>query len=222
MSTPDSTRPVNNDFWHSLFTADSIAVIGANLTIGSWGFDAMRAILDSARAKAGRQVYAVNPNISEIMGVTAYSSVLNIPGPVELAIIIVRASIVPDVLRQCVQKGVKAAVIVSAGFGEVDEDGARLEAELVAIARKGGMHFMGPNCVGHADMHSRLASAGIAGRITPGPIALLSQSGTLGASIIQTAANRGIGLSKLISTGNEADLHLEDYLEWRKSFLLYD
>jgi acetyltransferase len=214
MSTPDSTILVNKDYWDTLFNADSIAVIGAKDTIGSWGLDAMRAALGSAKANGRRRVYAVNPNLREVLGGKSYSSVLDITTPVELAIIVVPADIVPSVMRQCVQKGVKAAVIVSAGFAEVDEDGARLQTEVVDIARKGGLRFVGPNCTGHADMHTRLDSAGVVGRIPAGPMALVSQSGMLGASIMQTAANRGIGLSKLVSTGNEADLHLEDYLEY--------
>jgi acetyltransferase len=204
----------NNSFWRALFDADSIAVIGAKGAIGSWGHDAMRASLESARAKAGRQVYAVNPNEAEVLGVKSYHSVLDIPGPVELAIIVVPAPAVPQVLRQCAEKKVKAAVIISAGFAEVDSNGARLQAEVVSIARAGGIHFVGPNCIGHADMYSRVASAALASMIPSGPMALLSQSGTLGASIMQIAASRGIGLSKFISTGNEVDLHLEDYLEY--------
>jgi len=214
MSASNSPGLSKNSFWHSLFAADSIAVIGAKNVIGSWGFDAMRASLESARAKAGRQVYAVNPNEAEVLGVHSYKSVLDIPGPVELAIIVVPAPVVNQVLRQCKEKKVKAAVIISAGFAESDGDGARLEAELVTIAREAGMHFVGPNCNGHADMYSRVASVGFAGMIPAGPMALLSQSGTLGASIMQIAASRGIGLSKFVGTGNEADLHLEDYLEY--------
>lgn len=174
----------------------------------------MRAVIDSARARKGREAYAVNPNETEVQGQPAYDTVLDIPGPVELAIIVVPAAVVPPVMRQCVQKGVRAAVIISAGFAETDDEGRKLQAEVVEIAAAGGIHFVGPNCVGHADVHNRLASAGMAGRIVPGPLALLSQSGTLGASIMQTAMNRGIGISKLVSTGNEADLHLEDYLEY--------
>jgi acyl-CoA synthetase (NDP forming) len=156
----------------------------------------------------------VNPTLREIMGLTSYATILDIPGEVELAIIVVRAEIVPDVLRQCVQKKVKAGVIISAGFAEVDEAGARLQAELVKIARQGGMHFVGPNCVGHADGNTRVASAGVAGRTRPGPMGLIAQSGTLGSSIAMMASHNGIGISKFVSTGNEADLHFEDYLEF--------
>ncbi len=207
-------KPLDASFWRSLFAADSIAVIGAKDVIGSWGYDALKAAQDSTKAKAGRRVYAVNPNADNVLGVTAYDSILDIPDPVELAIIVVPAPVVSMVLGQCVQKKVKAAVIVSAGFGEVDEEGEKLEAELTEIAGRGGIRFIGPNCIGHADMHSRVHSAHVAGRAYAGPVALLSQSGTLGASIMQVASGMGIGLSKFVSTGNEASLHLEDYLEY--------
>ena len=213
MTASDSAGLSRNSFWRSLFAADSIAVIGAKDVVGSWGFDALKSAIASTNG-VRRQVYAVNPGIKEVLGLTSYGTILDIPGTVELAIIVVPAGIVPSVLRQCAQKKVKAAVIVSAGFAEVGEDGAELEGEIVEIARQGGIRFIGPNCIGHADMYSRLASAAVAGRIKPGPMALLSQSGTLGASIMQTAAGMGIGLSKFVSTGNEADLHLEDYLEY--------
>jgi acyl-CoA synthetase (NDP forming) len=214
MNKSRSPLSVDSNFWQALFGADAIAVIGAKNTVGSWGYDAMQASIESAKAKKGRQVYAVNPNEAEVLGVKSYKSVLDIPGPVALAIIVVPAAIVPQVFRQCAQKGVKAAVIISAGFAEVDTDGAKLQAELLAIARETGLHFVGPNCNGHADMYSRVASLGFASGVPAGPMALLSQSGTLGASIMQIVANRGIGLSKVVSTGNEADMHLEDYLTY--------
>jgi acyl-CoA synthetase (NDP forming) len=208
-STPD-----NNSFWHSLFAADSIAVIGAKDAVGTWGQDAMKAALESAKVKASRKVYPVNPREEEVMGLKAYKSALDIPDPVELAIIVVPAAAAPQVFRDCAQKKVKAAVVISAGFAEADDDGKKLEAEIKAIAKEGGMRFTGPNCNGHADMHTRVSSVGFAGMIPAGPLALLSQSGTLGASIMQMAADRGIGISKFVATGNEADLRMEDFLEY--------
>ncbi len=214
MKILSSSGHKDSSFWHALFDADSIAVIGAKSALGSWGYDAMRASIDSAGAKAGRQVYAVNPNESEVLGVKSYKSVLDIPGPVELAIIVVPAPAAPQVFRQCAEKKVKAAVVITAGFAEADTVGAKLEAEILATARESGMHFTGPNCVGHADIHAHIASVSFAGKIPAGNLALLSQSGTLGASILQIAANRGIGFSKFVSTGNEADLRLEDFVEY--------
>jgi acetyltransferase len=212
MNAASSPLAEDGGFWQALFAADSIAVIGARNALGSWGGDAMKAAIDSAGARAGRRAYAVNPNEAEVLGVKAYKTILDIPDPVVLAIIVVPAPVVPQVFRQCAEKRVRAAVIISAGFAEAD--GAGLQAEVLAVAREAGIHFVGPNCNGHADMYSRVASLGFASRMPAGPMSLLSQSGTLGASIMQTATGRGIGLSKVVSTGNEADLHLEDYLEY--------
>lgn len=214
MNTKDASPVKDNSFWHAFFDADSIAVIGAKKTPGTWGNDAIRAALESVKAKASRHVYAINPNEAEVMGLKTYKSILDIPGPVELAIIVVPAEIVPQVFRQCAEKKVKAAVIISAGFAEVDDQGVRLQAEVNAIAKEAGIRFTGPNCNGHADFYSHVASVGFADRIPAGPMALLSQSGTLSISIMQNAAGRGVGISKFVSTGNEADLRLEDYLEY--------
>ena len=204
----------NGTFWKALFSPDAIAVIGANETLGSWGSDAMKAAIAATRAEPTRRAYAVNPNQQHILGVTAYPTILDVPDKIDLAVIVVRASLVPDVMRQCVQKGVKSAVVISAGFGETDEAGTQLEKEVVQIARSGAIRMVGPNCIGHADLYARVSSLGVVGRTRPGPMALLGQSGTVSSSIIGAAAAMGIGLSKFVSTGNEADLHFEDYLEY--------
>jgi acyl-CoA synthetase (NDP forming) len=214
MSNNNPGETLDAVFWHALFKADSIAVIGAKNTAGTWGHNIIKAAMESVKAKAERRVYPVNPNIPEVQGIRSYTSVLDIPGPVELAIVVVPAPSVPQVFRECAEKKIKAAVIITAGFSEVDEDGARLQADILSIARQAGMHFTGPNCNGHADLHSRVGSVSYAIAMPAGPLALLSQSGTLGITIMLTAVNRGIGLSKFVSTGNEADLHLEDYLEY--------
>ncbi len=214
MNSKNTNERKADDFWRYLFDANSIAVIGAKAAMGTWGYDAIRAAVESAKAKTGRQVYAVNPNEAEVLGLKTYKSIVDIPNPVELAVIVVPAAIVPQIFRQCADKGVKTAVIISAGFAEVDADGAKLQAEVKQIAQEGGIRFTGPNCNGHADFYTHIASIGVADRIPAGPMSLLSQSGTLGLSILQMAAGRGIGFSKFVSTGNEADLRLEDFLEY--------
>jgi acyl-CoA synthetase (NDP forming) len=209
-----STSISHNNHWHSLFNPGSIAVIGANETVGSWGSDAIKAALAVVKADPTRRAYPVNPNQKQIFGATSYNNVLAIPDPVDLAIIAVRADLVPGVMQQCVQKGVKAAVIISAGVGEVDEAGAKLEAEVVCVANHGGIRFIGPNCIGHANVHIGVSCLGMAEWLKPGPMALVSQSGTMSASIMRGMMSRGIGISKFASTGNEADLRLVDYLEY--------
>jgi len=198
------------DHWKCLFAPHSVAVVGASNTPGSWGYGIMRHLIASAK----RKVYPVNPTTTEVLGIPVYDTMANIPGLVDLAVIAVSAHQVPQVMRQCVQKGVKTAVIVSGGFAESGEQGSKLEAEVVKIARQGGIRFIGPNSMGHADTSSELSILAWTGEIAPGPVALISQSGNYGHRIIHNGMSFGIGFSKFISTGNEADLRLEDYLEY--------
>ena len=198
------------DHWQYLFAPDSVAVIGATNIPGTWGFGIMRHLLESVN----RKIYPVNPTVSEVLGIATYDSVVDIPSPVDLAVIVVPASQVPVVLRECVQKGVRTAVIISAGFAETGRQGYELENELVEIARQGGIRFAGPNCLGYADTSSRLCALAWAEKIPAGPVGVISQSGNYGELIMHTGMASGIGFSKFISTGNEADLHLEDYLDY--------
>ena len=115
-------------FWGALFSPDSIAVIGANETLGSWGSDAIKAAIAASMAEPRRRAYAVNPNQKEILGRLSYQTITSIPDKVDLAIVVVRSSLVPDVMRQCVQKGVKAAVIISAGFADTACNRVRLSS----------------------------------------------------------------------------------------------
>jgi acyl-CoA synthetase (NDP forming) len=165
-------------------------------------------------AGAKRKIYPVNLTAAEVLGIKAYGSVIDIPGSIDLAVIAVSARQVPAVIGECVGKGVKTAVIISGGFAETGEPGGKLEADVVNVARQGGMRFVGPNSMGHADTSSRLSTLAWAEEIIAGPVALISQSGNMGHRIIHNGMGSGIGFSKCISTGNEADLHLEDYLEY--------
>ena len=165
-------------------------------------------------ASAKRKIYAVNPTVSEVLGIATYDSVVNIPGAIDLAVIVVSAPRAPMIMQQCVQKGVKAVVVISGGFAETGEQGKKLEAELVKIARQGGIRFIGPNSMGHADTSSEFSILAWTEEIAPGPVALISQSGNYGHRIIRAGMSSGFGFSKFVSTGNEADLRLEDYLEY--------
>jgi acyl-CoA synthetase (NDP forming) len=165
-------------------------------------------------ARAKRKIYPVNLTAAEVLGIKAYDSVVNVPGSIDLAVIAVSARQVPEVIGQCVTKGVKAAVIISGGFAEIGEQGGKLEADVVKVARQGGLRFVGPNSMGHADTSSQLSTFAWTGKIAPGPVALISQSGNMGHRIIRSGLGLGVGFSKCVSTGNEADLRLEDYLEY--------
>jgi acyl-CoA synthetase (NDP forming) len=199
--------PVN---WQNLFSPASIAVIGASNSLGSWGFTIMHGL---SQAKKQR-VYPVNPKASEVLGVKAYPGIAQVPEVVDLAVIAVSAPLVSGVLRECISKGIKTALVISAGFGETGAEGQKMEAELVEIAAQGGLRFVGPNSMGHANTGSQLSTFGRIGEPPPGPVALLSQSGSMTLNIVRHAMEYGISFSKFVSTGNEASIHLEDYLEY--------
>jgi acyl-CoA synthetase (NDP forming) len=204
------TTRIPTESWRYLFSPAAIAVIGASNTPGSWGNNAMKGLMNVP----GRRIYPVNPNSPEVVGKKAYPGVVDIPDTIDLAVIVVAEKLVPNVMRQCVTKGVKSAIIITSGFGEMGEEGRRLEKEVADIARQGGIHFIGPNSMGHADTRTQLSTYGEYGEITQGNVALLSQSGSTCLKIVRVLVEAGIGLSKYISTGNEADIIMEDYLEY--------
>ncbi|MFC1906766.1 acetate--CoA ligase family protein [Chloroflexota bacterium] len=209
MNSNNGINSSNNSFWQNLFAPNSVALIGASNTPGTWGFNIMWRLLASER-----RIYPVNPNVSEVMGKPAYRRLKDIPDSIDLAVIVVRASLVSAVLQECTQKGVNAAVVISSGFSETGEDGIKLEAEMVETARRGGIRIIGPNTMGHVDTSSNVSTLAWTKEIPPGPVGLIAQSGNLGNRIVLQGINLGIGFSKFICSGNEADLHFEDYLEY--------
>jgi acyl-CoA synthetase (NDP forming) len=208
--TLNNSIPGPPDFWRHLFSPSSVAVIGASNTPGSWGNNALKGVLVAGNKK----VYPVNPNSPEILGIKAYRSVTEIPDAVDIAVIVVPEKLVPGVLRECVSKSIRAAIIITSGFAETGEQGRKLEAELVDISRRGGIRFIGPNSMGHADTGSRMSTFGQTGEMKPGPVAVLSQSGSTCMKIVRALGELGVGCSKYVSTGNEASLYIEDYLEF--------
>jgi acetyltransferase len=194
-----------------LFSPGSVAVIGASNNPGSWGYGIMQSLFNFP----GKRIYPVNPSFTDVLGFKAYATISDVPGPVDLAVIVVAAVRVPDILRECVTSGVKTAVIISAGFAETNNEGSKLENEIIEIARQGDICFVGPNTMGHADSNSQVSTFNwTRGEILRGPVALLSQSGNMCMRIIRYGNDTGIGFSKFVSTGNEANLRLEDYLEF--------
>ena len=198
------------EFFKYLFDSDSVAVIGASNTPGTWGFGVMNTLFSSSKK---RKIWPVTKSASEVLGIKAYRSIIEVPEEVDFAVISVPASEVPGVMRQCVEKEVNSALIISGGLAESGEDGARIEEKVVQIARLGGLRFIGPNSMGHADTSSDFSTLAWLREIKKGPIGFISQSGTYGERLVNTALAAGLGFSKFISSGNEADLHLEDYLE---------
>ncbi|MEM2587486.1 MAG: acetate--CoA ligase family protein, partial [Candidatus Bathyarchaeia archaeon] len=158
-------------------------------------------------------IYPINPNADEILGLKCYGSVKDVPGEVDLAVIVVPAKVVPSVLEDCGVRGVRGVVVISAGFGETGSEGARLEREIVSICRRYGMRMQGPNCLGIISVQNRVNASFAPVMPPPGNIAFISQSGALGSAILSWAIRNEIGFTKFISLGNEADLNATDFIE---------
>ena len=197
-----------------IFYPAGLALVGASGTPGKFGAIVMEGIL-----RMGYQpLYPVNPREKEIFGLTAYPSVTAIPGPVDLAIILLPAPAVRQTVIECVRKGVAGAVIFSAGFGERGEEGRRLQEEIVRIARQGGMRLIGPNCLGYYCPASKITSFPkvLMEKVEApcGPVGAVSQSGSFLDNLTIIGAAKGLGFSKLVSSGNESDLTAMDFLEY--------
>ena len=193
-----------------IFKPESIAVIGASNNPAKWGFRMLNRPLSTGYRGT---IYAVNPREDKINNLPVYRSVLDIPGAVDLAVITVPAPQVPGIMKECVRKGVKGAVLITAGFAEVGREGKILEDEVVRAAQEGGIRFVGPNGMGIWSAAGRLNLSFDQAPLS-GPIAFVSQSGTFGGSLSEIAGTKGYGLSKFISIGNQADLAAADYLEY--------
>ncbi len=196
----------------SIFEPESIAVIGASNNETKWGGRLLKNILSGFSGP----VYPVNPNEKVVQGVTSYPSVMDIPGDVGMAVIAVPAQFVLSIVEECGKKGVKGLVVISAGFSESGEAGGVLEQKLVSMVRKYGMCMIGPNTLGIVNEPVNL-NASIIGQLPrSGPISFITQSGTLGLAIADWTIDMGLGLCKIISTGNKAstdDVDLVEYLD---------
>lgn len=198
-------------FLMSLLNPQSIAVIGASAQEGKVGHDILKNLVTQGYSGT---VYPVNPKGGEILGVSVFASINDIPTAPDLAVIVIPAAAVPAALSECGAKGVKNVVVISAGFGEVHTDeGKKLEEELVSIAKKYHINLVGPNCLGIVRPHVKM-NASFAKDMPPaGPIALVSQSGATAVALMDAASDCGIGLSAMISIGNKAVMDESTWLE---------
>jgi acetyltransferase len=192
------------------FAPKGIAVIGASKDPVKLGYGLARNLVQS---NYQGMVHFVNPHGGSLLGRPLYASILDVPDPLDLAILIVPAAVVPPGLRQCVQRGVRAAIIASGGFRETGAAGAALEAECLQIAAEGGIRLLGPNCIGLLDTHLPLDATFLPppGPL-PGDVAFISHSGAICAAVIDWARGQGFGLSRLVSLGNQADVNETDVL----------
>lgn len=204
-----------------LFSPRSVAVIGASTRADSVGRAAFANILLHGYTGV---VYPVNPKATSILAVKAYSSVLEIPDEVDLAVIVVPSETIPRVLEECGQRGIKGAVVISAGFKELGAEGVKREEAVLQAARKFGIPLIGPNCLGIINTDPQVSLNASFARRMPlrGNIALISQSGAVGVAALEYAQAEKIGLSKFISVGNKADLNENDLLAYLKDDPLTD
>jgi len=159
-------------------------------------------------------VYPIHPREKEVMGMKAYAHVQDAPGPVDLAVLVIPTKVVPEVLEECGRAGVKHAIVVSAGFGEVGSDGKELQARIIQIANDYGIRFMGPNCIGVVNTHHKLNTTFYPYEARPGFIGMASQSGSFVTQMFVQLEKLGLGFSQAFSVGNEAVTDITDCLEY--------
>ncbi len=198
------------------FNPGSIAVFGASQK-GNLGTQ----VVDNLKFGYKGAIYPINPKYKEIDGLTAYPSLVDVPGPVDLAIVLVPAKAIPDILEDCAAKGTRRVIIESAGFSETGEEGNQLQQRCDRIARKNHIRLWGPNCMGLVDVNrghffTFMNPKIRASTILPGRLSLIVQSGMMSAIFLAELGQRGIGVAKACSIGNRADVDecdLIPYLE---------
>lgn len=193
----------------SLFEPQAVAVIGASNKAGKLGHTVIRNLIECGYP--GR-IYPVNPGAQTVLGYPAYPSIEAVPGPVDLAVIVIPAPGVVEVARRCGEKGVRYLVVITAGFKEIGSEGSKRERDLAAVCQRYGMGLVGPNCLGIIDTHTPLNVTFAPRMPRRGNIAFFSQSGALGAAILDWSVAVDLGFSRFVSLGNKAGLDEVDFI----------
>jgi len=203
-------KPQIVDELNALFEPRSVAVIGATNDMSKWGFSTFA----SLKGRYKGDLYAVNNRDTEVLGHKAYDRVTDVPGPVDLSVFVIPPDQVAGAMQDCVEKGVKASVIITAGFAETGASGKAMQDEVMAIAKRGGIRVVGPNCMGMWSAAAELTAFMFPLPITEGPLALVSQGGNVGGALVIDATSRGVGFQQYVSCGAAADIRIEDYVEY--------
>ena len=207
---PKSPKPVRSSL-KTFFKPQSVALIGATEKAGSVG----RTILSNLIASPfGGTVYPVNPKRPSVLGIQAHKSISTIPEKVDLAVIVTPPKSIPGIIEECGEAGVPTAVVISAGFKEVGEEGAQLERDLVAKANEYGMRIIGPNCLGVMSPVSGLNATFAAGMANKGRVSFIGQSGALITAILDWSLREGAGFSSIVSLGSMADVGWGDLIDY--------
>jgi len=198
---------------HAFFNPRSVAVIGASRRRGTIGGETLRNLVSSGFEGP---VFPVNPNAPVVQSIVAYPTVEEVPGAVDLAVLVVPADRVVEAAEACGRKGVRALVVISAGFAETGAEGRARQEELVRVCRAARMRLIGPNCMGivNTDPAVRLNATFAPVPPTEGRVGFMSQSGALGVAVMDYASALGLGLSTFVSVGNKADISGNDLLRY--------
>jgi acyl-CoA synthetase (NDP forming) len=218
------TEPVSLESIRFFFYPKPIAFIGATTTMGKWGHTLPT---NTVSGDYKGEIYLVNPKGGTIINRTAYKSVADIPGKVDLVVVTIPASKVMELIPQLQAKGIKDMLLISSGFGETGEEGKKLEKELVQKAKEAGILLLGPNTMGICNPHIDLYCTGVHVRPRKGSTSIVSQSGNMGTQLLAFAYQQDIGIRGFCGSGNEAMLTIEDFLdafledELTKTVMLY-
>lgn len=193
----------------NIFEPESIAVIGASNDVKKWGGNVLFNLIHGGFT--GR-IYPINHKEDTIQNLKAYKTVLDVPDTIDLAVIVVPASAVLETIEACNKKNIRGVVMLTAGFKEVGNK--VLEDELVALLKKYNIRLIGPNCLGVLNLHKNINVSIVEQTPKFGGISFIAQSGTMGISIVEDAVLKGVGLNKIISVGNKADVDDVDLLEY--------
>ena len=196
-----------------VFNPKSIAIIGVSSNPRKLGYQCLKALLTDGYQGT---IYPVHPQLKELMGIKVYNSLDEIRGSVDLAIIAVSAPKVPDALRECAKKNIKAVIIISSGFKEIGEYGEILEKQIKEIADMHGICIIGPNCLGAANLRANLNATFFPSfvKVKPGNISLISQSGGITGTLLYHAVDLDAGVAKFVSIGNRCNMDFADYIEY--------
>ncbi len=185
------------------FNPNGVAVIGASADPHKLGHGVVRNLIEY---RYRGPIYPINPKAGEILGRTCYPSIGDVPDPVDLAVVVVPAPAVADVVDQCGRRGIRHAIVVSGGFGETGPEGQAREETLMEAAARHQMRIIGPNCIGSIDTHTPINTTFVVGMPQGGDIGFVSQSGAMCAVVIDWARGAGVGFSRIVSLGNQVDV----------------
>jgi len=193
-----------------LLYPESVAIVGASNTPGKVGHDVLANLI---KGGFGGEIIPVNPKAAQVQGLKAYANIRDYDGEIDLAVIIVPSKVCIQTMDEALDAGARSLIVISAGFKETGDEGAKLEEEMVSLVRSRGVRMMGPNSVGLLNTHHDLNVTFAPHMPKPGGISVISQSGALCTAILDWAVGNNLGLGKLISIGNKADLSEIDFLK---------